>query len=106
MQKLRAGASTSVQKLGASIHICLSQDGDCLVSVVGPNALNQAIKGIIVARSLLLNDDNSDLVVQPNFVVVQQNSPKLETLRLHQSNYTLRKLRLWKSLAMFHQCLI
>ncbi len=77
MQKLRAGASTSVQKLGASIHICLSQDGDCLVSVVGLNALNQAIKGIIVARSLLLNDDNSDLVVQPNFVVVQQNSPKL-----------------------------
>lgn len=47
------------------------------MSVVGPNALNQAIKGIIVARSLLLNDDNSDLVVQPNFVVVQQNSPKL-----------------------------
>ena len=79
MQKLRAGASTSVQKLGASIHICLSQDGDCLVSVVGPNALNQAIKGIIVARSLLLKDDNSDLVVQPNFVVVQQNSPKLTT---------------------------
>ncbi len=46
MQKLRAGASTSVQKLGASIHICLSQDGDCLVSVVGAKALNQAIKGI------------------------------------------------------------
>lgn len=48
MQKLRAGASTSVQKLGASIHICLSQDGDCLVSVVGAEALNQAIKGIIL----------------------------------------------------------
>lgn len=47
------------------------------MSVVGPNALNQAIKGIIVARSLLLNDDNSDLVVQPNFVVVQQNNPRL-----------------------------
>lgn len=77
MQKLRAGASTSVQKLGASIHICLSQDGDCLVSVVGAKALNQGIKGIIVAKSLLLNDDNSDLVVQPNFVVVQQNNPKL-----------------------------
>lgn len=54
MQKLRAGASTSVQKLGASIHICLSQDGDCLVSVVGAKALNQAIKEIIVAKSLLL----------------------------------------------------
>lgn len=54
MQKLSAGASTSVQKLGASIHICLSQDGDCLVSVVGAKALNQAIKGIIVAKSLLL----------------------------------------------------
>lgn len=77
MQKLRAGASTSVQKLGESIHICLSQDGDCLVSVVGANALNQAIKGIIVAKSLLLTDDNSDLVVQPNFVVVQQNNPRL-----------------------------
>lgn len=77
MQKLRAGASTSVQKFGASIHICLSQDGDCLVSVVGAKALNQAIKGIIVAKSLLLNDDNSDLVVQPNFVVVQQNNPRL-----------------------------
>lgn len=39
--------------------------------------MNQAIKGIIVARSLLLNDDHSDLVVQPNFVVVQQNNPRL-----------------------------
>lgn len=77
MQKLRAGASTSVQKLGVSIHICLSQDGECLVSVVGSKALNQAIKGIIVARSLLLNDDHSDLVVQSNFVVVQQNNPRL-----------------------------
>ena len=77
MQKLRAGVSTSVQKLGASIHVCLSQDGECLVSVVGSKALNQAIKGIIVARSLLLNDDHSDLVVQPNFVVVQQNNPRL-----------------------------
>lgn len=78
MQKLRAGASTSVQKLGASIHICLSQYGECLVSVVGSKALNQAIKGIIVARSLLLNNDNSTyLVVQPNFVVVQQNNPRL-----------------------------
>lgn len=44
---------------------------------MGSKALNQAIKGIIVARSLLLNDDNSDLVVQPNFVVVQQNNPRL-----------------------------
>lgn len=77
MQKLRAGASTSVQKLGTSIHICLSQDGECLVSVVGSKALNQAIKGVIVAKSLLLNDDHSDLVVQPNFVVVQQNNPRL-----------------------------
>lgn len=44
---------------------------------MGSKALNQAIKGIIVARSLLLNDDHSDLVVQPNFVVVQQNNPRL-----------------------------
>ena len=80
MQKLRAGASTSVQKLlprNGHLWYFLSQDGDCLVSVVGAKALNQAIKGIIVAKSLLLNDDNSDLVVQPNFVVVQQNNPRL-----------------------------
>lgn len=76
MQALKASSQTVIQKLAGSIAINIRSEGVVTVTVVGASALNQAIKGIIVARRFLKDDGNVDITVQPSFVPITS-----ETLR-------------------------
>lgn len=70
MQQLKVSSQTVIQKLAGSIAINLRNDGAVSIIVVGASALNQAVKGIIVARRFLKDDGNADLAVQPSFVPI------------------------------------
>ena len=70
MQALKVSSQTVIQKLAGSIAINIRNDGIVSITVVGASALNQAIKGIIVARRFLKDDGNMDLSVQPTFIPI------------------------------------
>lgn len=70
MQALKVSSQTIIQKLAGSIAINIRNEGIVSITVVGASALNQAIKGIIVARRFLKDDGNMDLSVQPTFVPI------------------------------------
>ena len=70
MQALKASSSTVIQKLAGSIAINIRNEGIVTVTVVGASALNQALKGCIVARRFLKDDGNMDIVIQPSFVPI------------------------------------
>ncbi len=71
MQALKASSTTVIQKLAGSIAINIRNEGVVTVTVVGASALNQAIKGCIVARRFLKDDGNIDITVQPSFVPIK-----------------------------------
>ena len=76
MQSLKASSNTVIQKLAGSIAINIRTEGMVTVTVVGASALNQALKGCIVARRFLRDDGNMDIVVQPSFVPISGETPK------------------------------
>ncbi len=76
MQALKASSTTVIQKLAGSIAINIRSEGVVTVTVVGASALNQAIKGCIVARRFLKDDGNIDITVQPSFVPIQSETLK------------------------------
>ena len=75
MVTLKVRGDTPIQKLAGAIVKNL-RDGNLLeVSVVGPAALNRAVKACIIARKFLKSDEEpSDLFIQPDFKVQTINS--------------------------------
>jgi stage V sporulation protein S len=60
-------ASTKVSALAGSIANCIRNDSTVDVRAIGPEAVNQAVKGIAVARSFLVPQD-IDITCVPTFV--------------------------------------
>jgi len=84
---LRAGGKTDPTALaGAITHVVISE-GEAKLSCIGPDAVNVAIKGIIIARSMLITQ-GKDLNVTPNFFEDPHPDPtkagdKICGIRLH-----------------------
>lgn len=76
MQSLKASSNTVIQKLAGSIAINIRTEGVVTVTVVGASALNQALKGCIVARRFLRDDGNMDITIQPSFVPISSEAPR------------------------------
>lgn len=76
MQALKASSKTAIQKLAGSIAINIRNEGMVTVTVVGASALNQALKGCIVARRFLKDDGNMDITIQPSFVPISGELPR------------------------------
>lgn len=74
MQSLKASSNTIIQKLAGSIAINIRTEGMVTVTVVGASALNQALKGCIVARRFLQDDGQMDISIQPSFVPITGES--------------------------------
>lgn len=69
MEMLRVSSKTEAKKLEAAIYHALKSNDEKKVEVraIGAGAVNQAVKGIIVARGLAA-PEGGDLKVIPGFV--------------------------------------
>ena len=75
MVTLKVRGDTPIQKLAGAIVKNLREGSLIEISVVGPMALNRAMKACIIARKFLKSDEEpSDLYVQPDFKVQVNNS--------------------------------
>lgn len=90
MTTLKASGNTQIQKLAGAIAGNIRQEGEVQISLVGASALNQALKACIVARRFLKDDENkSDIVLQPEFVMqnfsdeASAESREVTTIMLH-----------------------
>lgn len=68
MEMLKVSSKTEANKLGAAIYRALKSNGKKVeVRAIGAGAVNQAVKGIIVARRLAA-PEGGDLKIVPGFV--------------------------------------
>ena len=82
MTTLKASGDTKIQKLAGAIAGNIRQEGAVQVSLVGASALNQALKACIVARRFLKDDEQkSDIVIQPEFLMQNFSEPSSEESR-------------------------
>ena len=75
---LRVAGTSSPRKLGGAIAHCLRKYEEVEMVACGAGAVNQATKGIAVARQYL-EPDGYDLVSQPAFTVMDPESPRPAT---------------------------
>lgn len=77
METLRVSSKTDVRKLGAAIcHAIKNNGGRVDLRAIGAGAVNQAVKGIAVARGMAA-PDGGDLKAVPAFADVElENAPK------------------------------
>lgn len=72
MNEFKVGTKTSTSKLAGAIASAIRNGDELVLSTVGTNSLNIAIKAIIMARQFLLQDEvKSDFVVQSDIVSEQ-----------------------------------
>eukprot|EP00195_Chlamydomonas_chlamydogama_P001154 CAMPEP_0202920214 /NCGR_PEP_ID=MMETSP1392-20130828/76741_1 /ASSEMBLY_ACC=CAM_ASM_000868 /TAXON_ID=225041 /ORGANISM="Chlamydomonas chlamydogama, Strain SAG 11-48b" /LENGTH=227 /DNA_ID=CAMNT_0049613701 /DNA_START=265 /DNA_END=948 /DNA_ORIENTATION=+ len=72
---IKVSATTDVRDLAHTItQACREGDPPALLTI-GNNSINQAVKGIAVARAELLKDSNIDLTFQPAFRHVNRTRP-------------------------------
>ena len=67
---LRVKGGTPPQQLAGSISKAMAQDGKCTLAAIGAGAVNQAVKGLAIARSLVATTGR-DLI----FTVGMETSP-------------------------------
>lgn len=80
MEILKVSNGTDVKKLGAAIYHALRSSKEKVeVRAIGAGAVNQAVKGIIVARGLAA-PEGGDLKVVPGFVEVNGAKEKEKTV--------------------------
>jgi len=67
---LRVSAKTDVKKLGTALyHMLRENGGEAVLQAVGAGAVNQAVKGVAVARGLAA-PEGADLKVVPGLTRV------------------------------------
>jgi stage V sporulation protein SpoVS len=84
----RVSNDTNSKDLGGSISRELSNNKTVKIKSIGKIALNNAVKGIIIARSYLLSSGNKDMSIKPYFET-KINSEEFDgelTLIVHELN--------------------
>jgi stage V sporulation protein S len=64
---LRVSAQSRPNAVAGAIAAILRQEGTVEVQAIGPQAVNQAVKALAIARSYL-EGDHLDLVTAPDFI--------------------------------------
>lgn len=72
MEALRVSAKTQSGKLAGSIAGVMREAGEVKIQAVGAGALNQAVKGIAIARGFLA-PQGIDIYVIPGFTNVEMS---------------------------------
>lgn len=82
MKVIRVSKSSVPKSVAGAISARLRDFGEVEVQAVGANAINQAIKSLIVARTHC-KKDNTDLYIQPSFSEIKDNIDNIVTVKMH-----------------------
>lgn len=80
METLRVSSKSRPNSVAGAIAALLRTKGEVEVQAIGPQAVNQAVKAIAIARGYIA-PDNLDLVVKPAFVKLELENEERTALK-------------------------
>ncbi|MER2600430.1 MAG: stage V sporulation protein S [Caldilineales bacterium] len=81
MEKIKVSANSRSVAVAGAVAGVLRDDAQVEIQTIGPHALNQAVKGLVVARKYL-QADGLDLVCTPGFTEVEIRGEERTAIRL------------------------
>ncbi len=81
METLRVSGKSRPNAVAGAIAALLRTSGEVEVQAIGPEAVNQAIKAIAIARGYIA-PDNMDLTMKPAFVKLELENEERTALKL------------------------
>ncbi len=81
MMKLKVAASSNPKSVAGSIANNIREKKGVEITVMGPSAVNQAMKAVTIAREYL-SADGLDLLVRPEFTHLELDGEQKSAIRL------------------------
>lgn len=78
---MKVRSNTGVNQLAGAIACEIRESGKVELQAIGPAAVNQAVKAVIVARSYLIPQGIS-IVIEPSFGVMEQEDRETTVIRM------------------------
>jgi stage V sporulation protein S len=82
IEVLRVSGSSRPNAVAGAVAALLRSDGSVELQAIGPQAVNQAIKALAIARGYVVEDE-LDLTAAPAFVTLELHDEERTALRLH-----------------------
>lgn len=82
MEVLRVSGHSRPNSVAGAIAALLRSEGQVEIQAIGPQAVNQAVKSLAIARGYV-EDDGLDLVSAPSFVTLELHDEERTALRFH-----------------------
>ena len=79
--KLKVSGKSNPKSVAGSIANNIREKKDVDITVMGPNAVNQAVKAIAIAREYMAAD-NVDICCRPEFVHLELDGEQKSAIRL------------------------
>lgn len=81
VQELRVAANSNVKAVAGSISKCLEEGKIVEIYVIGAGALNQAVKGVAMARGFIATK-GYDVIMRPGFASTEIEGNEKTSLKL------------------------
>ncbi|MDZ7707676.1 MAG: stage V sporulation protein S [Trueperaceae bacterium] len=82
MEVLRVSGTSRPNAVAGAIAALLRSEGTVELQAIGPQAVNQAVKALAIARGYI-RDDRLDLSTVPSFVTLELHDQERTALRFH-----------------------
>lgn len=82
MDVLRVSGHSRPNSVAGAVAALLRNEGHLEVQAIGPQAVNQAVKALAIARSYV-EQDGIDLIAAPSFVTLELHDEERTALRFH-----------------------
>lgn len=82
IEVLRVSGTSRPNAVAGAIAALLRSEGQVEVQAIGPQAVNQAVKALAIARGYIA-DDGLDLTTAPSFVTLELHDEERTALRFH-----------------------
>lgn len=82
MDVLRVSGHSRPNSVAGAVAALLRSEGRLEVQAIGPQAVNQAVKALAIARSYV-EEDGIDLIAAPSFVTLELHDEERTALRFH-----------------------
>jgi stage V sporulation protein S len=82
IEVLRVSGSSRPNAVAGAVAALLRSDGQVELQAIGPQAVNQAVKALAIARGYVV-EDGLDLTSAPSFVTLELHDEERTALRFH-----------------------
>lgn len=82
MEVLRVSGHSRPNAVAGAIAALLRSQGEVEMQAIGPQAVNQAVKSLAIARGYVEEDD-LDLISAPSFVTLELHDEERTAMRFH-----------------------